>query len=233
MSALWTTYVTAFVLGTAHAFEVDHMVAVTAFVGSQPRSMSAAAFGIRWGLGHATMLLVVGGGLGWSGLRLPPALSPWDEVAVGTALVGLGIWVTVGAGRLHFHDPADHGGHGHLHAHPRGATRHQHLHSQPTALRHRHASTLMGALHGLVGAAPAVALVPVAMIGNVAAALGYLVAFGAGTMVAMGTYSALAALAAAKTAASVRSATRLAWASGVASILVGMWWVTRAWVHGP
>ena len=62
---------TAFLLGLAHAIEVDHMIAVTAFVSTRPTLRTAAGFGLRWGLGHSIAVFVAGGILLATGLRWP------------------------------------------------------------------------------------------------------------------------------------------------------------------
>lgn len=224
MGELAAAYAAAVALGASHALEVDHMVAVTAFVGARPRVVAAAAFGIRWGLGHAGAVLVFGALLAWSGLRLPDSAHGWAEVAVGVTLIGLGLWALRAAGRLHVHDPERHGGHTHLHAHPPGVHPHAHHHVDPER-RHRHLAAAVGAVHGLAGTAPVAALIPVTLLPNPWAALGYLVAFGVGTIVGMGCYAALAAIAVGRAARSVVLARALARVTAAASLGVGAWWV--------
>lgn len=83
----------------------------------------------------------------------------------------------------------------------------------------------MGALHGLAGTAPVVALVPVTLMSSKAVAVLYLAAFGAGTILGMAAYAALAALAVGSVAASGRLARAAAFATAGASALVGVWWI--------
>ncbi|MGD2136426.1 MAG: sulfite exporter TauE/SafE family protein [Gemmatimonadales bacterium] len=227
MDSLWHAYTAAFALGAAHAVEVDHMVAVTAFVGNRPRVEAAVGFGVLWGIGHSAVVLVVGGALVISGVTVPDAATGWAELGVGVMLVGLGIWALSAARRLHLHEPHAHGGHAHLHQH--GPHRHPHSHAHTDPLRrHRHLSTLVGALHGLAGTAPVVALVPVTLMSGTWPALGYLMAFGVGTVLAMGVYSVLAAIAAARAASSVRVARGVAAVTALASFGVGIWWIVRS-----
>ncbi len=47
MSGLLSAYLAALVLGAIHALEVDHVAAVTAFVGSRPRVPTAVSFGMQ------------------------------------------------------------------------------------------------------------------------------------------------------------------------------------------
>jgi nickel/cobalt exporter len=227
MNPVWISCLTALALGAGHALEVDHMVAVTAFVGGSPRLGAALVFGLRWGVGHSLAVLVAGTLLALSGLHVPPGTQDWAELGVGCMLVALGGWAVHAARRLHVHLPQDHGGHAHLHAHAPGAFPHAHAHhdSAQAARRHRHLSTLVGALHGLAGTAPVVALVPVTLMSSKAAAVLYLAAFGAGTIVGMAAYAGLAALAVGSVAASGRLARAAAFATAAASALVGVWWM--------
>ncbi len=227
MNQLWPAYVTAFALGAGHALEVDHMVAVTAFVGSRPRLRTAVGFGMRWALGHSVVVLMVGGGLALAGVRAPVSVQDWAELGVGLMLVALGVWAIGAARQLHVHAPQDHGGHAHLHTHAAGGAHHGHTHrDQAEAVRHhRHLPTVVGALHGLAGTVPVVALIPVALMPSKMAALAYLGAFGAGTILAMVAYAVLAAAAVGRLAASARLARRMAFVTAAASLLVGLWWI--------
>jgi hypothetical protein len=226
MHELWAAYVTAFALGAGHALEVDHMVAVTVFVGGRPRMGAAVGFGVRWALGHSLVVLLVGGTLVMAGVRVPAAAYEWTELLVGLTLMGLGIWGARAARRLHVHLPHDHAGHAHLHAHAPSASPHVHEHRPSDATHHhRHVSTLIGALHGLAGTVPVVALIPVTLMASKTAAIIYLGVFSAGTILAMGAYAALAAAAVHRVAASARLARSVAFATAAASFLVGVWWI--------
>jgi hypothetical protein len=226
MNELWAAYVTAFALGAGHALEVDHMVAVTVFVGGRPRLGAAGGFGMRWALGHSLVVLLVGGALVMAGVRVPAAAYEWAELLVGATLIGLGIWGTRAARRLHVHLPHDHAGHAHLHAHAPSASPHVHEHRPTDATpRHRHVSTLVGALHGLAGTVPVVALIPVTLMTGKTAAIVYLGVFSAGTILAMSAYAALTAVAVHRVAASARLARSVAFATAAASVLVGVWWI--------
>lgn len=216
---------TAFALGAQHALEVDHMVAVTAFVGGNPRRGAALGFGLRWGLGHAVVVLLVGAVLALTGLKVPPSIQDWAELGVGVMLVALGLWAARAARRLHVHAPAGHGDHAHLHTHAPGLAPHTHAHHGDPLHHHRHLSTLVGAYHGLAGTAPLVALLPVTLMPSKVVAVAYLAVFGAGTTLAMGVYAALAALAAGRLAGSARMARAIAFATAGASFAVGLWWI--------
>jgi len=217
---------TAFLLGLAHAIEVDHMIAVTAFVSTRPALRSAAGFGLRWGLGHSLAVFVVGGILVATGLRWPEEYDAAGEALVGVLLVVVGVWAMLRARKLHLHPAEEHGDHAHLHAHGVEAAEHHHHHG---VRRAHHGMTLVGMMHGLAGTSAVVALVPVTLMDRWWVGLAYLAAFGVGTILAMVAYALVAAAAFRRTsAASLRWGRVLGRFAGVGSIVVGVVWVWRA-----
>src|SRR3970282_1728641 len=136
-------------LGFRHAFEPDHLAAVSTLASRQGSLWSAARLGLAWGVGHtgavgAIVLLVVA-----LGVRLPPALWPAAELVVAALLVLLGAAVVwrYARGRWHIHLHAhDLDPHLHLHRHARDAG-HAHLHATADA----HRSLGFGIAHGLAG----------------------------------------------------------------------------------
>ena len=204
---------TAFLLGLAHAIEVDHMIAVTAFVSTRPALRNAAGFGLRWGLGHSIAVLVAGGILIATGLRWPVSCDALGEALVGALLVAVGVWVMRGARNLDFRASA-HSSDGHDH--------HEYDHG-------KRGMTMVGLMHGLAGTSAVVALVPVTMMEPWAVGLAYLLAFGAGTIIAMTAYALLAALAFRRaSAASSNWARAISRFAGLGSISVGAWWIWKA-----
>ena len=104
----WLTLGTASALGLLHALELDHMVAVSAFVAQRPTPRAAANFGARWGIGHSAAVLLAGGVLLASGLRVPSRFDDFGEMAVGVMLIAVGIWAFRSA-----YLPSGHTGRGH------------------------------------------------------------------------------------------------------------------------
>jgi nickel/cobalt exporter len=230
MPPLLITLLSAAMLGFLHALEVDHMIAVTAFVSSRPSSRAAAAFGARWGVGHSIAVLLAGAVLLATGLRWPERYDAWGETAVGLLLIGIGIWAVIAARRLHIHSAEGHGDHVHLHAHGGRPAWHEHAHTTPTRPHHHgHGITLVGLLHGLAGTSAVVALVPVTLIETKRESWAYLLAFGAGTTVAMTLFAVVAAGAMRHAASrSVEWGRRLSTVVGIGGILVGGWWIWEA-----
>jgi ABC-type nickel/cobalt efflux system permease component RcnA len=169
-------------LGFRHAFEPDHLAAVSTLASRQGSLWSAARLGLAWGVGHtatvgAIVLLVVA-----LGIRLPPALWPAAELVVAALLVLLGAAVVwrYARGRWHMHLHAhDVNPHFHLHSHARDAG-HAHLHATADA----HRSLGFGVAHGLAGSG-AIAVLLVAAAPSAGLRLAYFAAFGTGTMLGM------------------------------------------------
>ena len=234
------TLATALVLGFLHALEIDHMLAVTAFMSRRPALATAAGFGLRWGIGHSLAVLGLGGILLATGISWPARWTSVGEAAVGVMLVVLGLWSLRATRNLHLHPAAEHGDHMHLHAHaagPDGNTegrkdgRSDHLHPGPHGHAHHHGRslTLVGLAHGLAGTSAVVALVPVTMVGRTAVGIGYLLAFGLGVTVAMTLFAAGAALAMRQAAVqSLSLGRRVSTCVGWAGVVVGVWWILRA-----
>jgi len=229
----WLSLFTALMLGSTHALDVDHIVAVSSFLTERPGLRAAVQFGARWGLGHAIAVFVVGGLLLLSGVHWPERYDGIGELLVGLMLIGIGVWAIRRAQKLHLHPPEEHGDHLHLHAHPDGLHPHHHAHAHPAAgtTRHRHgkALVLVGLLHGLAGSSAAVALVPVTMIDHVGVGLAYLAAFGVGVIGAMVAFAVAATFAITRaTARSIDLSRSAGLLVGTAGVAVGVWWLIRA-----
>ena len=170
-------------LGVRHAFEPDHLAAVSTLA-TRPsaRLWSAARLGLVWGLGHTVTVGVVALLIIVIGIRLPERFWPAAELLVAALLVTLGcavIWRYV-RGRWHMHAHThDAGTHFHLHSHSRGAT-HVHAHAVGDTRR----SLGFGIAHGLAGSG-AIAALLVAAVPDATSRLTYFAAFGAGTIIGM------------------------------------------------
>jgi len=173
-------------LGFRHAFEPDHLAAVTTLASRQRSLWSAARLGLVWGVGHtatvgAICLVVVA-----LGVRVPPALWPAAEMVVAGLLVLLGAAVVwrYARGRWHMH----------LHAHEQKPHLHLHSHVESAGHAHGHAtadarrSLGFGIAHGLAGSG-AIAVLLVAAAPTASLRVAYFAAFGAGTVLGMLTVS--------------------------------------------
>ena len=198
--------------GIAHAFEPDHMAAVSTFVAGRPKPREAAMFGVRWAIGHGFSLFVIGSLLFLvrrATEKSQPALfaSGVLDRFVGLVLVGLGVWTLwqVASSRAtkahahgHFHD-------GHLHAHDththddevpveaphsHGDGKHPHSHG---AGGHTHqgglASLGMGILHGAAGTGAFVGQSVVSLSSSYVFVFFYTLLFSVGVLCSMAVYA--------------------------------------------
>src|SRR5438270_1254346 len=118
-------------LGLRHAFEPDHLAAVSTLA-TRPggrRLWSAARLGLIWGLGHTVTVGAVALVVLVLGVQLPARLWPAAELLVAALLVLLGVMVISRYVR----------GRWHIHAHTHtAAAPHFHLHSHAADPSHGH-----------------------------------------------------------------------------------------------
>ncbi len=207
-------------LGFRHAFEPDHLAAVSTLATRQGRLRDACRLGLAWALGHTASIGAVVGAIIVFGVHLPAPLWPAADLLVALLLIGLGgtVILRYARGRWHLHVHAHAGGsHLHLHSHAQEAA-HQHAHPQGDARR----SLGFGLLHGLAGSA-AILVLLVAAAPTRTAQLAYLVAFAIGTMIGMLAVSvSLASVVRLASTRSARWATLLHVGSAAASVAVGV-----------
>lgn len=213
-------------LGFRHAFEPDHLAAVSTLATRQGRLLDACRLGLAWALGHTASVGGVVLAIMLFGLRLPDRLWPAADFLVALLLIALGgsVILRYARGRWHLHahshdagsaDPT--GPHLHLHSHAHGAA-HGHPHVPGDARR----SLGFGLLHGLAGSA-AILVLLVAAAPTRAAQLAYFLAFACGTVIGMLVVScSLAGLVRLASGHGPRWAQVLHVGSAVASVVVGL-----------
>jgi hypothetical protein len=238
-----------FFLGMRHATDADHVVAIATIVSRERSLAGSALIGLAWGLGHTITVMAVGAAIIVFGVVIPPQLGLSMEFAVGIMLVLLGVFTLTGMGRAvaHAHAGVSAGLaldlHDHMHAHGDCVHRHPHSH-HPGAHGHAEEHTplarldrsrlgrlvlyewlrpfAVGLVHGLAGSA-AVALMVLSIIREPAAALGYLLLFGLGTIVGMMLITLILSVPFTFTAANLRKFNwRLRVASGLVSFIFGV-----------
>ncbi|HVE78782.1 MAG TPA: hypothetical protein VNA89_07965 [Gemmatimonadaceae bacterium] len=91
MEAVVPVLALGLLLGVRHAFDADHVVAVTAIVSRERSVRGAAVVGALWGLGHSAMIFVVGGAIVVFKVTIPPRLGLTLEMAVAVMLMLLGL----------------------------------------------------------------------------------------------------------------------------------------------
>jgi high-affinity nickel-transport protein len=196
------------VLGLRHSADPDHVVAVTAITARTRRLLPAAWLGVVWGLGHTLTLFVVGSLIILFNLVVPPRLGLAFELAVAIALVVVGL------------------------LNLRGHTPHSGLEHGPAKLPAGRAFGV-GLVHGLAGSA-AVALLVLATVRDPRWACGYLLVFGAGTLIGMAlvtTGIASPVVLAGRMGAG--HGRRLQLVTGALSLAFGMWLIVQVgWLDG-
>lgn len=219
---MWSLAVAAglgLVLGARHAFEPDHLAAVSTLVAERPRPRQAAALGALWGLGHTAALAVVGIALVIAKAELAPAAERGFELVVAAMLIALGARSIVLAlrqgrdGDAHAHA---HGEHTHVHA---GAVPHVHLGARALALR----PLVIGVIHGLAGSG-ALAALAMAEMHSTATSLAYIALFGLGATAGMAAVSAAAALSLGRLSPGAATWRRVQLGSGALAVVIGVAW---------
>ena len=76
--------------GFAHAFETDHLLAVSNIVSQRNSTFTSVKDGVFWGLGHTSTILLMGVIMLLLKVRVSPAYFHHIEAAVGLMLVVLG-----------------------------------------------------------------------------------------------------------------------------------------------
>ena len=171
---------TGLVLGMRHAFDRDHIAAVTHFISLEPDPIKSAWFGFRWAVGHAVTVLILGSVILMLHLKLDPSFERYAELAVGFTLIMLGVWRLL----LLFQERR----HAHRHAHR--TTEHIHPHSHEPGREHvlRFAPTLVGMVHGASGTAELFVLIPITLISTTWLAYLYIGLFSLGCATTMSGY---------------------------------------------
>jgi high-affinity nickel-transport protein len=170
-----------FVVGFRHAFEPDHLAAVTTLATRERGWTDAARLGVAWGVGHTASLALVALVLIVLGVHIPERFFATAELGVAVLLVVLGVGGIVLEWRRHRATL----GASHAQAHA------LHLpHAHPASVRTASSALGFGIAHGLAGSGAVIVLL-VAASSRRDEQLGYLLAFGVGTIAGMGLVSLL------------------------------------------
>lgn len=175
---------TGLVLGMRHAFDRDHVAAVTHFISLEPDPLKSAWFGFRWAVGHAIAVLLLGSLILALHLKFDPAFERYAELAVGVTLVLLGLW------RLALLMQEQR--HAHRHKHRETEHTHEHSHAPGREHVHRFAPTVVGLVHGAAGTAEVFVLIPITLVEVTWLAYLYIGLFSLGCAATMSGYGYLA-----------------------------------------
>lgn len=221
--ALTAALALGLVSGLQHAFEPDHVIAVSTLLHREPRVRRALRTGLAWGAGHTTTLVLAVLAVGLLRVQLSEAMLSYLELPVAVMLLGLGSWAVYDAAtrwsrlRRHTHDDVPHYHVGHA-PHPHGFA----------VRRTGWQGYLVGMVHGLAGSG-ALLLLVAATLPTLGASIGYALIFGLGSVLGMGAVTTLLALPflAARRRPHVFHA--LTGLSGVLSIVLGISILATVW----
>ncbi len=188
------------VIGFTHAFEIDHLLAVSSIVTRRTSVTAAIKDGIFWGLGHTSTILVIGLVMILARVFVSEQVFHYFEAGVGLMLVVLGvhrIWKT-------WKHERDHAAH-HHHAAPHG---HQLAYS-------------VGVIHGLAGSG-ALILMVMTQLHTAWESMTYLLIFGLGSVAGMLLASGLFSLPfSSRLSAYPKVLRSITWASALLCIVFG------------
>lgn len=171
MSALPGAILFGFLAGAGHVLAgADHLAVVAPLAASRGRR--AWTTGLRWGVGHAAGVALIGAaGLVFrEGLPLE-GLTAWSERVAGLSLVAVGLWAltaVVGVVR---------------------SSRVSEAREDPLGGREGRAAFLVGLVHGTAGAGHLLGALPALALPTRVGSLAYLLFFAAGTVAAMTGYA--------------------------------------------
>lgn len=181
--------VAGLVIGLLHAFEPDHLSAVSTQLlnkkshGSRHLWMTLKRLtihssfrGALWGMGHTSSILLVGLLIAGLSLNIPSNFFVGAEILVGLMLVFLAIMVYLNKSIL---KPK----HVHPHQHAGGIS-HTHPHTHEVDHKHGHKSYLIGCIHGFAGSGSIVALTAISL-NSFEMTVYFLALFGIGSIVGM------------------------------------------------
>jgi len=183
---MWTEilpFVLAASLGFRHAFETDHLVAVSNIVTKRNSTLLAMKDGTFWGLGHSSSILVIGIIMLLLRWAIPDHYFQSVEGAVGVMIIALGIfrlWQFFRQMplRIHTHQHIHNGqAHTHIHIHTAAENKHTHQHLHKVSFG-------VGIIHGLAGSGVLIAAAMAAMK-TAGSSLLFLIIFSIGCIVGM------------------------------------------------
>jgi len=170
-----------FLIGFRHAFEPDHLAAVSMLATRERGWMTSARLGLAWGAGHTGSVAIVALLIIVLGIRVPESMFAMFELLVAAMLIILGVSTLLKEARRHrtvLGDAHAHAHHGHV----------AHVHTEQ--IRNVRGAFGFGVAHGLAGSGAVIVLL-VAAATSVREQFTYLLAFGLGTVGGMCVVSLL------------------------------------------
>ena len=171
-----------FGVGMLHAFDADHLLAVSSLTEKLSKPRKVLAICSYWALGHGLTLLTVGAGILLLGMAVPDRLSRFAEYLVGFMLVGIGLqalWRLVSRAR----------GEGvagcFIQKIRRTSSDEMKNFSSSGENKGPQSAFFVGMIHGLAGSAPLLALIPISHQKFPWLGFAYLILFCLGVLISM------------------------------------------------
>ncbi|MCU7834575.1 MAG: hypothetical protein KZQ83_04895 [gamma proteobacterium symbiont of Taylorina sp.] len=164
-SSLLTLFLSGLGLGLIHAFDSDHLVAVSNLSVHHSSLKQTLGYSFHWGIGHGAVLILLALYASFAGLKLPLLVSYWAEVLVGLMLIFLGVWTCY------------------------------RLYSEVTVPDNKYKAVsnrsplLVGIIHGTAGSATVFALIPAIQLGRPVIAVSYMMFFALGVLLSMSIFA--------------------------------------------
>lgn len=165
-----------FLLGVEHAFEPDHIVAISSLISKEKNLKKTTILGAIWGVGHTTTLFLAGIIILTLKITIPETIALSLEFLVGLVIIFLGFYV--------IRDIIEKKKHIHKHTHNGRTHTHTHSHKGTDQHTHYHQSFSVGLIHGLAGSA-ALMLLILSTFNSLIIGIIYILLFGIGSMVGM------------------------------------------------
>jgi len=165
--SLLTLFLSGLGLGLMHAFDSDHLLAVTNLSVHQSSSKKILAYSLHWAMGHGLVLILLALYVSLLGLKLPLLIASWAELLVGLMLIFLGGWTLYGV-----YNEA--------------------ILADIKAHRLSNRGPLMvGIIHGTAGSATVFALIPAIQLGHPIIVVSYMMFFALGVLFSMSVFALL------------------------------------------
>lgn len=169
-------------LGILHAFDADHLLAVSSLTETMSRPRKVLAICSYWALGHGLTLLVVGASTLLLGMAAPDRLSHFAEELVGLMLICIGLqalWKLIGQTTSNDVPTSF--------TNQMRCTSLDKMSTVPVYGKHKStkSAVFVGMIHGLAGSAPLLALIPLTNHESPWLGLSYLIFFSLGVLISM------------------------------------------------
>jgi nickel/cobalt transporter (NicO) family protein len=198
-----STLMVGLFLGIKHSLEPDHVIAVSTIASKSKSLFRSLLAGVFWGLGHSSVLFIVGLLIIALKFQIPPKIESCFEMIVGIMLIYLGITSILGKKHRNY----DKG-----------------ILNDLSAVYMK--SVAVGSIHGLAGSA-ALTVLALSTVNNLLSTVLYILFFGAGTIIGMSCFTTALAIPIVLSVKHFDVKKTLEFASSIVSICFGIYYLYR------